>query len=271
MGRYFWTLVWIGMATMQMAFSAPAIASTSDIQPFSLWHQANVLYLGEHHDESDDHQAELQIIEALYQQSPKLTLGLEMFQRPMQGILDQYLADEIDAQGLKTKSDFDNLWGYDWEFYAPILAFAKAKHIPVKALNTPLEVTRQVGQEGLQSLKADDFRWIPAADSLDLTNQVYRDRIHTAYDTYHQGQGNSRNFEHFYEAQILWDETMAEAIAMDVNRHPDRLMIALVGAGHIASDDGIPNRVKKRILLPQFLQYSVQLNPTDETAADLLQ
>lgn len=256
---------------MFLVWNAPVLAATSDIESFNAWHHANVLYLGEHHDDANDHQAELQIIQALYQQSPDMTLGFEMFQRPYQTLLDQYLDDDIDAIALKTESDFDNRWGYNWDYYAPILAFAKEKHLPVRALNTPLEITRQVGQQGLESLKGEDFRWIPPAHSLDLSNPSYRDRIQTTYNTYHQGQGNSGNFEYFYEAQVLWDETMAEAIATEVNRDPDRLFITLVGAGHIAVDEGIPNRVKKRILVPGFIQYSVQLNPADEVPSNMLQ
>ncbi len=246
--------------------SSLVLASEQGSQTAESWHQANVLYLGENHELAQDHQAELEILQALYAQSPKLSLGLEMFQRPFQTALDQYLVGQIDAEALRDQSEFDQRWGFDWNAYAPILEFAKEHHLSITALNTPLEITQKVGQTGLSSLSGQDFRWIPKLTDIDLQNQPYRDRIKTVYEQFHQGQGNSSNFEHFYEAQILWDETMAEAIANYVNAHPDQLFITLVGAGHIATDDGIPNRVLQRIHLPEFRQYSVQLSNQDSRA-----
>ena len=223
---------------------------------------ANVIYYGEQHDNSSHHLQELQFLQQLHQQKSNLVLGLEMFQRPFQSTLDQYSAGHITADELREESEFDQRWGYDWNDYAPILAFAQENHIPIRALNTPVEIIGKVGQGGFKSLQAEDWRWIPEEQDLDLTKDAYRDNIRKTYDEFHKGQGNSTSFEHFYQAQILWDETMADAIASYVNQHPDSIFVTLVGAGHVISDDGIPSRVKRRITLAQFDQATHILETT---------
>ena len=53
--------------------------------------QAHVVYLAETHDRRQDHQAQLQIMRSLASRRT-LMIGMEMFQRPFQWALDQYLA-----------------------------------------------------------------------------------------------------------------------------------------------------------------------------------
>ncbi len=92
--------------------------------------KANVVYLGETHDCPEDHKAQLAIIQTLHCLHPTLAIGLEMFQRPYQPLLDQYLAGKLTEAELEDKSQYQKRWGFPWEFYAPILRFAKEKTFP---------------------------------------------------------------------------------------------------------------------------------------------
>lgn len=122
---------------------------------------AEIIYLGERHDSQADHQAQLAIIEYLQANNPQIAIAFEMFQRPYQIYLDQYLAGKISENQLREKSEYDQRWGFDWEFYAPILRLAKAKKLPAIALNTPTEITRKVAREGLESLSTSEMTYIP--------------------------------------------------------------------------------------------------------------
>ena len=119
-----------------------------------------VVYLGETHTSESDHTAQLDIIQSLDEQND-IAIGLEMFQRPFQAALDGYLAGTLTEAELIEQSEYETRWGYDWEFYAPILRYAKENQIPLIALNTPAEVTRQVAIDGLQSLTGDALTYIP--------------------------------------------------------------------------------------------------------------
>lgn len=54
-------------------------------------------------------------------------------------------------------------------------------------------------------------------------------------------------FEYFYQAQILWDETMAETIVSFLRNSPDFRLVVLTGNGHLAYGSGIPKRVYRNI------------------------
>lgn len=231
--------------------------------------QVNVVYLGEVHDRPADHQAQLEIIHALHQQRPKLAIGMEMFQRPTQPLLDQYLAGQITESQLRRLSQYDQRWGFDWEFYAPILRFAKAQGLPVIALNTPSEITRKVSRSGLDSLTSAEQQQIPPRSELFVGPDAYRQRLQQFFMDMHQHAGQSFNFDHFFLAQVIWDETMAEQIAKTVQQSPQTLMVVLAGQGHLIYGYGIPDRVARRLQkLPlfsgQFAHRSVLLNPDAE-------
>jgi uncharacterized iron-regulated protein len=231
----------------------------------------NVVYLGETHDRPADHQAQLAILQALYRQRPNLVIAMEMFQRPFQPVLDRYLVGEITETALREQSQYDRRWGYDWEFYAPILRFAQAQKLPVIALNTPSEITRKVARAGLESLTVAEQQWIPPRSAIVLGPEPYRQRIRKLYDEIHQGMGNSKGFEQFFTAQVLWDETMAEGIAQSLQQQPDRLVVVMVGQGHLTYGDGIPNRVRRRLEQTGDrapVQVSLLLNPAQDLGQD---
>lgn len=229
--------------------------------------KADVIYLGETHSDEADHIAQLEIITAMHQARGDIAIGLEMFQRPFQPVLDQYIAGEITEAELVEQSEYEARWGFDWELYAPIIRYAQSNQIPLIALNTPREITRKVARQGLASLEGDDLQYIPPIDKIDTSDENYQAMVAQVF-SHHGGHGNSGpSFENFFAAQVLWDETMAEAIADYITAAPDTQVIVMAGEGHIVFDFGIPSRVERR-LGEELTAYSVLLNPT-ATAPEL--
>ncbi|WP_299407368.1 ChaN family lipoprotein [Acaryochloris sp. IP29b_bin.148] len=228
--------------------------------------QAQVVYLAETHDSQADHKAQLTIVQALYKRQPQLAIAMEMFQRPFQEPINRYLAGEITEAQLQKETEYRQRWGFDWEFYAPVLRFAKQHQLPVIALNTPTEVTKQVSRKGLESLTPADQTFIPPLAEIDVSNTAYRQKLKDIYEQFHPGHASEDGFDRFFAAQVLWDETMAEKIAQTVDQQPEQLVVVLAGKGHIEQGYGIPDRVVRRLQpRPQeFRQYSVYLNPMDE-------
>lgn len=217
-----------------------------------------VIYLAETHDDPADHAAQLQIIQTLSEQGD-IAIALEMFQRPFQSALDGYLSGQLSETELIAASEYETRWGFDWEFYAPILRYAKENSIPLIALNTPAEITRKVATSGLESLAGEELTYIPPISDIDLSNADYKEQIANIFSA-HGGMGHSLNIDNFFAAQVLWDETMAEGIAMQIEAQPDRQVIVLAGEGHILYDYGIPDRVERRV--PSIKQSSVRLIPS---------
>ncbi|NJL85232.1 MAG: ChaN family lipoprotein [Leptolyngbyaceae cyanobacterium SM1_1_3] len=220
---------------------------------------ADVVYLGETHTSVADHLAELAILQALYAENPQIAIALEMFQRPFQPVIDRYLSGEIDEATLRQQSEYDTRWNYPWAYYAPILRFAQAHQIPVIALTAPAEVTQRVSMKGPEAIQTGDRRYVPAAADWVLGPPDYRQFMLTIYKEIHQGLGAGQGFDRFFAVQILWDETMAAAIAEFRQVH-NRPVLVLAGQGHVIYNFGIPDRVQRRSD-EAIQQQSVLLNP----------
>jgi len=223
----------------------------------------DVLYLGERHDSLADHQAQLAIIQALHRANPDLAIGLEMFQRPFQPVLDRYLAGEISEAELVAQAEYEQRWGFPWELYAPIVRFAQAEGLPLLALNAPSETVRQVSRQGLTSLSDADFRYIPPLADIDTSNTDYRAFVAEAFSA-HSAHGNF-DLDNFFAAQVLWDETMAETIAQFRQDAPTTQVVVLAGSGHVIYGYGIPDRVERR--LDGVEQTTVLLNLPEQITA----
>ncbi|NJR25677.1 MAG: ChaN family lipoprotein [Richelia sp. CSU_2_1] len=210
--------------------------------------KAKVVYLGETHDSVEDRQAQLKIIREMHRQNRKIAIAMEMFQRPFQSAIDSYLAGKLTEEQLVDRTEYDRRWRFPWESYAPFLRFAKENQLPVLALNTPTEVTRKVATQGLESLTGEDKKYIPPVSEIRTDNAEYRQMLLEIYQQHQKaGQGNSTAFERFLQAQVLWDETMAEKIAEFVKANPDYQVVVLAGKGHIIYGYGIPSRVERRL------------------------
>ncbi|MFS8118545.1 MAG: ChaN family lipoprotein [Microcoleus sp.] len=227
--------------------------------------KAKIVYLGETHDSIEDHQAQRAIIQEMQRQNPKIAIAMEMFQRPFQSVLDGYLAGKLTEEQLIEQTEYNQRWRFPWEYYAPILRFAKENKLPVIALNTPSEVTRKVASQGLESLTAEDKQHIPPISEIRTDNAEYRQMLLEVYQQHQKAaQGNSTAFERFLQAQVLWDETMAESIAKFVKANPDYQVVVLAGTGHIMFGYGIPSRVERRLGVGKVKMRSVVFSsPTD--------
>src|SRR5205809_7964923 len=87
--------------------------------------QKKIVYVGEEHDKFSHHQVQLEVLRGLYQQTPKLAVGMEMFQRPFQKALDDYIAGAIDERTFLRRSEYLKRCNIDYNLYQPIWYFAK--------------------------------------------------------------------------------------------------------------------------------------------------
>ena len=201
-----------------------------------------IVYVGEYHDQFAHHNVQLQIIKELFRKDPKIAVGMEMFQRPFQKTLDEYIGGSIDEREFLKKSEYFKRWGFDYNLYKPILDFTRAEKIPVVALNLSREITDKVSKTGMDSLTSDEWKDVPA--QTDFSDTEYRDRLRQVFDQHESA--SERNFDFFLQAQILWDEGMARSIDDYLRKNPDRRMVVLAGEGHLAYGSGVPKRSFRR-------------------------
>ncbi len=225
-----------------------------------------VVFVGETHDRYDHHLNQLAVIEGLYRRDPHLAIGLEFFQQPFQQYLDDFVARRIDERAFLVGTEYFERWRFDYRLYRPIFHFARDKGIPMVALNVPRELTRKVAELGIDGLEAADRAMVPA--QIDRGDEAYRKRIRDAFDS-HPNAGE-RNFEHFLDAQLLWDEAMAERAADYLKANSGKRMVLLAGSGHLEYGQGIPKRLLRRLPVSSAVVINSAHHRLDRELADFL-
>jgi hypothetical protein len=135
-------------------------------------------------------------------------------------------------------SEYFKRWKFDYQMYREIIEFAKAKGIPVVAINLREEIVKKVSGGGLDALTLEEKKEIP--QDIDMPDEEYRERVKKAFNLHEKSL--VKNFEYFFQSQVLWDETMAHSIAQFMAEKPDYQMVVLAGEQHIIFSSGIPKR-----------------------------
>lgn len=206
--------------------------------------QLAVLLLGEIHTSRDDHAWQLRTLQTLHSQR-RLTLALEMIPAARQGVLDRFNRGELDEAGLLREVDWPAVWGHDPTLYLPLLRWVRQQGVPLLALNAEPALVRRVRRQGLAAIPAAEREGIgaPAAAS-----PAYRRRLEASWRG-HQAFGpasttSSSDLKRFIESQLLRDRAMAEQLAAAHRRDPERLLVALIGVGHLQGGDGVPQQLQ---------------------------
>jgi uncharacterized iron-regulated protein len=201
-----------------------------------------VVYVGEIHDVFSHHAVQLDIIRGIYSKDRKLAIGMEMFQRPFQTVLDTFIEGKMGERDFLKQSEYFKRWGFDYNLYKPILDFARTEKIPVIALNMEREIIKEVSVSGIDSLVDEHRKAVPT--EMDFSDNEYRERLMKIYELHERKEDG--NFDYFYQSQILWDETMSQSIDAFLHKNPDYQIAVLAGQGHLRYGSGIPRRTKRR-------------------------
>jgi len=207
--------------------------------------EERVVYIGEQHTLFSNHAMQLNIIKALHKKYPKLAIGMEMFQRSKQPVLDAFIQGKISEKEFLKQSDYYRAWKYNYNLYRPIILYCRENRIPIIGLNADRELIRKVSDKGIESLSPQDYKKLP--EDMDFSNVRYVEYLKKIFAEHKSAVKKKKRFINFLQSQIIWDETMAETVAEYLKKHPDRKMVVLAGGGHIRFRFGIPSRVERRI------------------------
>lgn len=210
---------------------------------------ARIIYVGEVHDNLEDHRVQLEILKEMNNRfQGKVAVGMEMFRRPAQPKLNQWL------EGSLSDKDFRKLWIENWGmemgYYQELLNFIKENKIPLIALNASQEWEVKVGMKGINGLSAEEQKALP---QIDRTDPYHRQALQAIFKGHGPtGQQGGEGFTSFYDTMLLWDETMAESIARYLSspEGADKKMVVFAGGFHVGYGFGIPRRAFRRLPEP---------------------
>lgn len=215
-----------------------------------------VVYVGERHDQPTDHGVQYAILRQLHRDEASLAIGMEMFQVPFQDPLTKWSAGLIDETVLRRETEYDKRWGFDFSMYRPILEYARNRGLEVVALNAPRELAYAVAKDGLDALPSEQASALP---ELDLDNEEHRALFDAEFDAGEHAAEAA--VDQYYEAQVVWDETMGSRVAETLDRADGPAkMIVFAGRVHVKRGLGIPDRAAKRGATP----YAVVLPVTEK-------
>lgn len=198
-----------------------------------------VVYVGEKHGNQAHHDIQLKVLKALYEKDPTLLVGMEMFVISDQHVLDKWSAGQLDEETFLNKIGWEEKWKHDFALYRAILDFIREESLKVVAVNVPHPIVEKVARVGLDGLSDDERHQI--AQKIDTSREKHRSYIESAFGTHESDEIDV--FEFFYEAQCVWEDSMAEAISRALD---NKRMVVITGNGHIAHKFGIPYRAFRR-------------------------
>lgn len=212
----------------------------------------DVLFLGEQHDNAVGHRAHHRLLELVQRERSDVVLSLEMFERDVQGVLDDHLAGRIDEE---TFLKHARPWTEHAEFYRPFLEFAREHRLDVIAGNLPRSIASKVAKGEEPTLAERAFlprrTTAPAGRYRELFVETMRD---------HVGTDEPEKMERYFRSQCLKDDAMAEAITDYLTARPHRspLVVHVCGAFHVDEGRGTVERVLSRAPLLRTAVLSME-------------
>lgn len=208
----------------------------------------DAVFLGENHDDTVAHALQFAIFKSAvekYSENRPVALSLEMFERDVQLVLDEYLDDLITE---KKFLDDSRPWGNYKTDYRPLVELAKAKKLSVVAANAPrryVNMVSRLGRDSVNKIDADAQKWL-APLPFGQSSKMYSEKFNAL-----MGGHGSVNI---LDSQTLWDATMSDSVAKYLKKHKNSLVIHLNGAFHTESRLGtvehlLNYRPKARVLV----------------------
>lgn len=190
--------------------------------------KADVVFLGEQHDDPTAHSLQFDVFKAAFEQYGKqrsVVLSMEMFERDSQIVVDEYLADLINESNFIAQS---RAWGNYKTDYRPLVEFAKTNKLSIVAANAPRRYVNRVSRLGRQSLDVLS----PAAKSwlAPLPYAKASDAYATKFNAL-MGAMDSHS-SNILDSQSLWDATMADSIVKALKSNKKALVVHLNGGFH---------------------------------------
>ena len=198
-----------------------------------------IIFVGEYHASPAHHAIQQKIIEAVFNSSPSMRVGMEMFDRSYQEVLDLWSAGLLDEETFLRKVHWYANWQYDFGLYRNILMFIKENKIKIVGLNIPFHIPARIRVGGIENLSDTDRQYLPK--EIDNANSAHREYVAEIFNQHHFK--SSVKFDDFYAAQCVWDEIMAESVAIDLG---SKKIVVMAGNGHIRYKYGVPDRAFRR-------------------------
>ncbi|CAN5530909.1 hypothetical protein BH10ACI3_BH10ACI3_03850 [soil metagenome] len=206
--------------------------------------QTDVIFLGELHDDPVGHAIEAEVFRRVYAEySAKrtVTLSMEMFERDVQIVVDEYMQSLISEPQFLASS---RPWGNYKTDYKPLVEFAKEKRLEIVAANGPRRYVNMVsrgGRDTLNELSKEAKTWLPPLPYGEAS-PAYSAKFKALMGPSPEAQ---MGIDKILSSQSLWDASMAYSISRVFKRDKKALVVHLNGGFHTESRLGTVEHLLK--------------------------
>lgn len=227
---------------------------------------AEVVYLGEVHDNPHHQANQRAAVNALLDAGRRPTLAIEFFGSEQTGWLMDYVqplakgpmarSGPVSERMLRRRVGWDDAEDDRWARYGPLLEIAREQRLPALGIDLPPALRlrlQRVGRAGLSPVERAQLA--PTAPDAAAYAGVMRKRLGQA----HCGYGTPESVARLYDTWLARNDAMAAAIVAALDDADHRPVVVILGAGHVEHGQSVVRRVGE--LRPGTRQLAVGLRP----------
>ncbi len=227
---------------------------------------ADMIIIGEHHDSTEHHQAQVELLRQVGQLYWAFHLGVEFINYQQQTSLDAYLNQSISEEQFLSEVNWGGI---------PFAEYKQQYLVPLNyggwtfGVNLPRSVSSEISKVGLENITPSSSALLPP--NYEVGNSLYFERFESTM----KGHVSPEKIQHYFQAQSMWDDTMA----WQLGRHftEGKFIAMIVGEFHVAFNHGLVSRIQARHPQANVLSFSqlascddLKLDPKYGARADIL-
>jgi len=216
---------------------------------------ADIVYVGETHNQINDHLAQLEVLKILSNdKGNKIVVGFEMLNVTLQPILDDYISRKISEKTFLKKVIWKKEWGFDFNLYKPIFDYIRKKRLKALALNIPKKIVSQIARKGLEGLNEEEKKFLPQKINVPANND-YLSFLKKSFSGHGAPMGKMFKWENYLMSMSAWNEGMGANLVRFLKANPGYSALIIAGNGHVIYNQGIPRSVEER--MPEIKNLSI--------------
>ncbi len=226
---------------------------------------ADVIYLGENHENADHHQIQFDIINDLIKAGRKPQLGFEFFSVEQTSYLMAYankkskrkhgtVSAETQEKRLRVNLGWQNRSDRNWQFYFRLIELAKTHQLLIFGADLSAGTVTRIARGGINGLTPVENKLLQPTG---FENSAYKKLMFEKFKASHCGYARKDHQERMYQTWIARNDTMARSIVAMSEARPTELVVMILGGGHAEYNMAVFERVQ--VLIPEIRQMNLGL------------
>ena len=198
---------------------------------------AEVVYLGELHDNAQHHAIQTRILEALLADGSRPALAFEMVPETRQAGLEAAVRSDAEPGEVNRQLEWSAQGWPDFVMYWPLFELARKNGLPVIATDLDPAVNRRISRNGLGAAGPDSARLRSAMPDDPARDKEIVHRIRDAHCNQISESRAMRMLESWYARNVVMARRVSDALAQAPQ------VVVIMGRGH-ASPGAVTEQVR---------------------------